>query len=240
MVSVVPGGTDHTPSAVFNSGTITGPLTPIAPIRGRECFAGRDCDPAHYIEGVLSGRGRGEATVTMDVPSPFTQNNRLESLRIDLSHREAENAGQGEGNGNNGRDRITDMWFTVTGLGAPRDCRSRGGLARRDDWTQDTFTCDIGNVNFPLPDSTTTLKVILHIATTGGDRGSVSLDVDQVALRGAETAPQPRAQACDCDAFFVNNNGRGNTASAFVWGTVVLPTADVHEDFGGSTTFGLK
>ena len=220
------------------------PPTPIAPVQRQECSSRADCGTPgpNYSEGVLSGRGRGEATVTMDVPNPFTKNSRLEALQIDISHREAENADQGEGNGNNGRDRITDMWFEVTGLGAPRECRNRRDFSKRDNWSQDTVSCDIGNVNFPLPDPTTvpTLQVILHIATNGGEHGSVSVDVDQVALRGAQTAPQPRAQACDCDAFFVKNNGLGNAASAYVWGTIVLPTADVREDFGGSTTFGLK
>ena len=179
----------------------------------------------------------------MDVPNPFTKNSRLDALSVEVSHREAENTdGQGEGNGNNSRNRITDMWFEVTGLGAPRECRNRGSFDKRDDWTQDTVLCDIGNLKAPLPDPALvpTLKVVLHIATNGGERGSVSVDVDQVALRGAETALTPRQQACGCDAFFVDNNGNGNAASAYVWGTVVLPTADVREDFGSSTTFGMK
>ena len=218
------------------------PLTPIGPIRTRDCSAGRDCGApgTNYLEGVLSSRGRGEATITMDVPNPFTKNDRLDALTIDISHRETENDEQGGGNGK--KNRITEMWFEVTGLGAPRECRNRRNLDKRDDWTQDTVLCDIGNLKAPLPDpaSVPTLKVILHIATNGGERGSVAVDVDQVALRGAETALTPRLQACDCDALNVDNNGNGNAASAYVWGTVVLPTADVNEDFGGSTTFGLK
>ena len=220
------------------------PPAPITPIQNQDCSPRGDCGPpgANYSEGVLRGGGRGEATVTMDVPNPFTKNGRLDALTIDISHREAENADQGEGNGDNGRDRITDMWFEVTGLGAPRECRNSRDLSKSDDWSHDTVSCDIRDVKVPLPDpaSVPTLKVILHIATNGGERGSVTVDIDQVALRGAETALTPRLQACDCDALNVDNNGGGNVASAYVWGTVVLPTADVNEDFGGSTTFGLK
>ncbi len=217
------------------------PVTPITPIQGQECSSRADCGPpgGNYSEGVLSGRGRGEATVTMDVPNPFTKNDRLDSLQVKVSHREAENGdGQGEGNG---RDGINEMWFEVTGLGAPRECRNRRDFSKSDNWAQDTVSCDIQDAKFPLPDPATvrTLKVILHIATTGGDRGSVTVDLDQVALTGTETPVQVRAQGCNCDALFVDNNGGGNGASAFVWGTVVLPTADVHEDFGGSTTFRL-
>ncbi len=220
------------------------PTGPIGPIRTPECRPGRDCGPAgtNYLEGVLSNQGRGEATVTMDVPNPFTKNDRLDALSIDISHREAENGdGQVEGNGNNRRNRFKEMWFEVTGLGAPRECRSQN-LDKRDDWTQDTVTCDIRDASFPLPDRATvsTLKVILHIATNGGEHGSVAVDVDQVALRGAETALTARAQACGCEALFIDNSSSGNAAAAFVWGTVVFPTADVTEDFGGSTTFGLK
>ncbi len=217
-------------------------VTPIAPIQVQECSSRGDCGPpgVKYSEGVLSGRGRGEATVTMDIPNPFTKNDRLDSLQVKVSHREAENGdGQGEGNG---RDRINEMWFEIAGLGAPRECRNRREFSKSDNWSQDTVSCDIRDAKFPLPDpaSVPTLKVILHIATNGGDRGSVTVDLDQVALTGTETPVRVRTQGCGCDAFFVDNNGLGNAASAYVWGTVVLPTADVHEDFGGSTTFRLE
>lgn len=218
------------------------PPGPIAPIQNQECAPRGDCGApgTNHLEGVLTSRGRGEATVAMDVPNPFTKNDRLDALAINVSHRETENDEPGSENGD--RARITDMWFEVTGLGAPRECRSRRDFSKSDEWAQDTVVCDIRDVTFPLSDRTAvpTLKVILHIATNGGERGSVSVDVDQVALNGKATALVPRLQACACDALNIDNNKSGNAASAYVWGTVVLPTADVNEDFGRSTTFGLK
>ncbi|MEO6467615.1 MAG: hypothetical protein ABIP21_00835 [Acidimicrobiia bacterium] len=218
------------------------PVAPITPIQRQECSAKADCGrpEVNYSEGIISGQGRGEATVAMDIPNPFTKNDRLDALQVQVSHRETENGDPG--NDENGRDRIKEMWFDVTGLGAVRECRDRRRFSESDDWSQDTVPCDVRDAKFPLPDRTTvpTLTVTLHITTTGSDRGSVTVDLDQVALTGTATAPQPRVQACGCDAFFVDNNGRGNAAAAYVWGTVVLPTADVNEDFGGSTTFGLK
>ena len=213
------------------------PPEPVAPLVKQECRAGTSCGDArgNFTEGVLSGR-RGDATITMQVKNQFAQDARLDSLQLDISHREVENAdGQNE---NNGRDRIRRMWFEVTGLGQPVQCDD---VPQSGDWTKRTVNCDLRGFDRPLPDPgvTKTIGVVMHIQTNHGERGSVTVDLDHVALNGTQTPVKPRAQACGCDALFVDNNGSGNAASAYVWGTIVLPNADVHEDFGGSTTFRL-
>ncbi len=214
------------------------PPEPIDPLLNQDCNSRDTCPPTLYREGELRRR-RGQTTITMEVPNPFRENARVDELEIDVSHRESENRDDDDDDDDeNNRNRINRLYFTVTGLAAPVRCED---FPKNDRWTQRTVRCDVRDLTFPMPDpaAVPTLGVVMHIETNNGNRGSVTVGLDHVALHGSETTAQVRAQACDCEAFFVDNDGRGNSAAAFVWGTVVLPTADVRAHFGGSSTFRL-
>ncbi len=229
------------PREAVGDGNISWPASPpesIDPITERNCTRNDDCGPVNvnYAEGDLSR----DATVTMKVPNPFTANARLETLQLDVSHRESENR---DGDDEDNRVRIRRLWLEVTGLGLPIECDDLP--ASINTWSQRTVNCDVSEARFPLPgvdgpDALADLNVVLHVETRGGRRGSITVALDSVGLKGTQTPVVSRSSACSCDALFFDNNGSGNVASAFVWGTVYLPSTTVRADLGGSRAFRLE
>ncbi len=205
------------------------PPAPIGPLTERNCSRRVDCGPpgTNYNEGEL----RRDATITMQVPNRFTPNARLERLQLDVSHRETENR---EGDGGN-QVGVRRVWFEVLGLEEPIECDD---LPDDGDWSQRVLDCDVSGLRAPVPD-VADLTVVMHIDTDSGDRGSVTVALDHVALRGEETRAVVRAQACGCDTLYFDNEGHRNVGSMFAWGTVYLPTGTVRANLGGSRAFRL-
>ncbi|MBK5286838.1 MAG: hypothetical protein JJE46_00075 [Acidimicrobiia bacterium] len=213
------------------------PPASIDPITVTNCDRNPDCGPAgtNFAEGDLTR----DATVTMKIPNPFTANARLESLQLDVSHRESENRGSSDNEGN--RIRIRRMWFEIQGLGEMIRCDD---LPASGGWSQRTVSCDVSGVKIPMPpaagpDGLAALDVVLHVETNRRNQGSITLALDHVALKGTQTPAVIRAQGCGCDALNFDNHGHGNNGSAFVWGTVYLPNAGVNADLGERRAFRL-
>ncbi len=218
--------------AIPSSGTFTWPAAPPGPpatipaLVGQECDRNRNCDPANFLSGDLDGR-RNDATVTMHVPNPIPVKTRIDTFTLTISHREQE-IGDGSGE-NNGRDRIRDVSIAVDGLGSPVTCDP---LPVRNDWWIDRLNCTLDRpIPAPDPNVNRNLTVTYAVRTNGGDRGRVNVALDQVQLIGRWVAPAIRTQNCNCDTVKVQDGG----TSAFVWGTVYLPTGDVNTDFGGGS-----
>ncbi len=234
---ITPVGPETPISAVPNGRDFTWPAAMPAPplpdaLANADCGPRRPpCNPDLYVEGELSGR-RAEAKVTMQVPNPFTKDARFEDLILTVSHREEESDGDEDRRG-----RLRDLSFELTGIPGSRVlCEPIGSAS--DDWTVALVQCRLETpVPMPDPDVVRNLGVVMQIRTDNEDRGSVTVALDHLAIRGAQTTASVRAQRCDCEALFFDN-GAG-AGSAFVWGTVYLPTADVKADFGGATAFKL-
>ncbi len=194
------------PREAVGDGNISWPSSPpesIDPITEQNCNRNDDCGPVNvnYAAGDLSR----DATVTMKVPNPFRANARLETLQLDVSHRETENR---DGDDEDNRVRIRRLWLEVTGLGIPIECDDLP--ASINIWSQRTVNCDVSEARFPLPavdgpDGLADLNVVLHVETRGGRRGSITVALDSVGLKGTQTPVVSRSSACDCDAIYFDN-----------------------------------
>ena len=116
-------------------------------------------------------------------------------------------------------------------------------LSTFNSWVTAVIQCDVSGATTPMPAAPADLRAVLTLIsprrTTQQDNPSATVALDQVQVNGTSTKPAVRSErGCitshDCAAIAVHG---GDGASAFLWGTVYVPKADVDLDFGGSSTF---
>ena len=234
----VPVETPHEAVPIPANGFTWPPALPAPPapnpLAAQECNPRQNCDPALFQEGELRGRRGRTGTVSMLVANQIPENTKIRTIHLDVRHREPV-SDNGDGDR---RDQIDGLSAVINRLGVVANCDR---IDPSENWTTDSVTCTLDRpIPAPNPADVPDLEVALTFTTNGNDNNSATEQLDYVAIRANVTRAGIRAEQCPdsrCRAVDIDNGG-GNGA-AFVWGTVYLPTADVHEDFGGATSFKL-
>ncbi len=200
------------------------------PLAAPECS--RDsCEPRLFQEGRLEGRRGRTGTVQMLVPNRIPENAKINTLVLEVRHREP-TSDNGDGDR---RDQIDGISAVISGLGVDATCRRVGP---NENWTTDGLQCTLARpIPAPNPADVPDLQVALTFTTNGGDNNSAIEQLDYVAVGANVTRAGIRAERCPDSRCRVVDIDNGSAGSAFVWGTVYLPTAAVHADLGGRTAF---